>query len=246
MTQTLAAPPSLEQLAAEGPLSLFLDFDGTLVAIAPTHDAIEVPPDMAGGLETLSQRLDGRVALVSGRSLDNLAGHLGPCAVAQAGSHGIDRRLADGSRIGSEAVALPGDVAAALEEFVGGHAELTLETKPHGAALHYRAAPSLEEQVLAHARKVADEAGMVTKRGKFVVELVRPGADKGGAVDAFMEEAAFSGTKPVFIGDDVTDEDGFAAANRRGGFAIAVGERPTQNARYRLATPADVRDWLGL
>ncbi|QYU71248.1 hypothetical protein J4558_01785 [Leptolyngbya sp. 15MV] len=94
--------------------------------------------------------------------------------------------------------------------------------------------------------ELAARHGLKVKRGKFVAELVRPGADKGAAVRAFMAEMPFAGSRPVFIGDDVTDEDGFAAASEQGGLAITVGPRDSRLARFGLADPSAVRDWLGL
>jgi trehalose 6-phosphate phosphatase len=93
---------------------------------------------------------------------------------------------------------------------------------------------------------LAARHGLAVKRGKFVAELVRPGADKGAAVRAFMSAPPFAGAMPVFVGDDVTDEDGFAEAMRHGGLAITVGPRDSRLAAYGLADPSAVHHWLGL
>ena len=123
-------------------------------------------------------------------------------------------------------------------------AGLLYEHKAHGAALHYRTQPGLEGRAHDFAAELAKTHGLAIKAGKCVVELVWPGADKGGAVDLFMAQSAFAGATPVFIGDDVTDEDGFAACQHHGGFGIAVGERPSAGARYSLETVKDVHAWL--
>ena len=240
------APPSLEDLSSRSPISLFLDFDGTLVEIAPGPEDIIVPPTMSAGLEALSQRLDGRLALVSGRSLDNIASHLGPTRVARSGSHGAERRYADGSLLGEAPGGIPAEAVEAIADFASANAGVEIERKAHGAALHYRAAPDTEPAVLALAQGLAGQHGLATKRGKCVVELVRPGADKAGAVNAFMQVPLFAGSMPVFIGDDVTDEDGFLACGTHGGFGIAVGERPSDNARFHLPSPEKVHEWLRL
>jgi len=241
----LPPPPELDTLLAGEPIALFLDFDGTLVDIAPTPDGITVPANIGERLAALSERIGGRLALVSGRSIDDLEAHCGPLHVACAGSHGAARRAADGSPLGEAALPLPDEAIAAVESFAAANG-IRYEAKAHGAALHSRAVPEREEACALFMDELAEKHGLMVKRGKRVAELVRPGADKGGAVLAMMAETPFAGTVPVFVGDDVTDEDGFAAARELGGFAVAVGPRPTENARYGLADPTAVHHWLGL
>jgi trehalose 6-phosphate phosphatase len=242
---TLPPPPPLPDLSREGPLALFLDFDGTLVDLAPTPDSISVGATLADDLASLSERLDHRLALVSGRAIPDLQRHLGPLRVARAGSHGIARELADGTLLGEVPAPLPEEATQALRDFAaaGGFA---LEQKPHGAALHYRSDPALEPAGLAFAHDLAGRHQLEVKRGKSVIELVRPGVSKEGAVRAFMQVAPFAGAMPIFVGDDVTDEDGFRAADALGGFGILVGDRTPTRARYQLPDTAAVHDWLGL
>ena len=241
----LAQPPGLAGLRSGRPVALFLDFDGTLVEIAPTPDAIVVPPGLAGQLERLDAALGGRLALVSGRALDNIAQHLGSPAIARAGSHGASCLLADGTRLGAEPQALPAVVLDSLAAFCGDH-ELEFERKQHGAAIHYRSSPELEARARGFATGLAEEHALATKFGKCVVELVRPGAGKAGAVQAFMAQAPFTGALPVFVGDDVTDEDGFRAVAELGGFGIKVGEGSETLAQYGLQSVAEVHAWLEL
>ncbi len=241
----LRPPPPLSSLHARCAPALFLDFDGTLVPIASGPDAIEVPHDLADRLEVLANRLDGRLALISGRGLDDIEQHLGPIAVARAGSHGAHRLAANGDTLGNNPQPIHPDALRAVEELAAHHDAL-LEHKAHGAAIHYRTDPSRGPAIESAARAIAAAHDLCVKNGKCVIELVRPGAQKGDAVDAFMATAPFTGTMPVFIGDDVTDEDGFLAARRHGGFGIAVGERPSKNARYALASVKDVHEWLNL
>ncbi|WP_126172487.1 trehalose-phosphatase [Altericroceibacterium xinjiangense] len=244
-TKPLNTPPSLDQLRGEGVLALFLDFDGTLVDLAATPDGIQIPEQLSDRLGRLRDTLGGRLALVSGRAVTDLERHLGPLTIARAGSHGAARMRADGSRIGEDAQALPPAVNAELAHFAQS-AGFDLESKDHGAALHYRRDPSLEQRGLDFVHDLADRHELAVKRGKFVIELVHRGADKAGAVRAFMAEPPFAGATPVFIGDDVTDEDGFAAAEALGGFGIVVGDRTPTRARYRLDSPQAVHDWLAL
>ncbi|MBX7495452.1 trehalose-phosphatase [Qipengyuania sp. 6B39] len=240
---TLPSPPSLHELLARGPVALFVDFDGTLVEIAPDPDAIRVPRTLAANIVGLRDRLGGRLAIVSGRALRDLEGHTGPLDVARAGSHGAHRVHADGAIAGSEPPALPEAVVEQLQTFAASQG-LRYETKAHGGALHYRSRPECEDAVQAFANRIAGDAGLVVKRGKAVAELVHPGADKAGAVRAFMALEPFAGATPIFIGDDVTDEDGFAGAIEFGGFGVAVGERISDKARYRLDSVTAVHNWL--
>lgn len=241
----LLPPPPLADLAAQTAVALFLDFDGTLVPIASGPDAIEVPLGLAGNLEVLSRILSGRLALVSGRSLDDLTRYIGGPAIYRAGSHGAARQTPAGAWLGEPPKALPAAAIAAIEEFAA-HKNLHFEPKSHGAALHFRARPELAEEAAGFAQELAGDHGLQVKHGKSVVELVRPGGGKDGAVRTFMAEPAFAGAMPIFVGDDVTDEDGFLAAADLGGFGIAVGERISSNARYHLENVKDVHEWLKL
>lgn len=241
----LPPPPPLERLLEKREIALFLDFDGTLIDLAHAPGAIVVPGDLSPRLRALAERLDGRLALITGRSLDDLAGHCPIDGIACAGSHGEDRRDAAGNAIGDPATAMPDGAFDALHS-AARDLGLALEAKPHGAALHFRADP--ERGAAAHelADRVAERFGLATKHGKRVVELTRPGADKGGAVRAFLGLPAFAGAMPVFVGDDLTDEDGIAASIEAGGFGILVGDRTPTGARYRLPDVPAVYQWLSL
>lgn len=241
-TATLPAPPPLLEL---GEPAMFLDFDGTLVDIAATPDAIAVPERLAARIAALAGRLQGRLALVSGRALSDLERHLGAVDLCRAGSHGIDCRRADGTLLGLVPAPLPGAVVAALSAFAEERG-LVFEPKKHGGALHYRQKPHAGGPARVFAEGLARRHGLGVKAGKSVIELVWPGADKGRAVRAFMQEPGFAQALPVFVGDDLTDEDGFAAAEEFGGFGIIVGERRDTLARFRLSGVEDVHQWLQL
>ena len=241
----LPAPPSLTSLLESGPHALFLDFDGTLVPIAPRPGDIDVPGDLAQRLERLGARLEGRLALVTGRALDDLERHLGHVRIARAGSHGAARYLADGTRLGAAPGGLPDDAIAELRQYAQDNG-LLYEAKQHGGALHFRGQEAKREATLDYAADVAARHDLKMTSGKGVAELVRPGADKGAGLRAFMATAPFADSTPVFIGDDVTDEDGMRAAIEFGGFGIAVGERDSKAARYHLPGVPAVHDWLAL
>lgn len=244
--QTLSDPPSLGDLARDNPVALFLDFDGTLIDIAPTPDSIVVPEGLAGSLLRLSEMLSGRLAIVSGRSVADIRRHLGRIAIACAGSHGVERFNADGTPAGPTVQPVPTEVTRALRDFARAREGLSYEDKSYGAALHFRARPELGEQAIAHAAKVANDAGMSLKHGSCVVEVVGKDVAKSAAVHAFMAAEPFVGATPVFVGDDLTDEDGFQAAGEFDGFGIVVGGRAGTRARYRIDGPQGVRRWLGI
>ena len=235
-------PPPL--LATLGRVALFLDFDGTLVPIADEPGAIAVPGNLAERLAARDASLDGRLAIVSGRSLSDIATHLGAPPIFRAGSHGSHIAAPDGRELQS-AAAIPADVKQSLRQYAARHG-LYFEDKPHGAGLHSRKMPDRFDAMAAFGQAVADEAGLACKVGKQVIEIVQPGTGKDGAVRLLMEQAEFRGATPVFLGDDITDEDGFFACEKAGGFGIAVGERPSEGARYRLDGVKEVYEWLQL
>jgi len=238
-------PPPLASMLNGGPVALFLDFDGTLVELAPGPDAIEPIHDLAVRLQRLAERLEGRCALISGRAVVDIERHLGMLPTAAAGSHGSDRRGADGQALGPGPTGLPLDIESRLRHFAGEN-DLEYEHKPHGGALHYRRNPELGEQTRDFAKDLAGECGWAVQEGKFVIELVAEQAGKGEAVLAFMSEPPFSGARPYFIGDDLTDEAGFRMCEGLGGAGVLVGNRDNTSARYRLKDVEAVHDWLDL
>ncbi|MBC2776048.1 trehalose-phosphatase [Parasphingopyxis marina] len=240
----LCARENFSSEALAGNISLFLDFDGTLVPLADHPDAIEPAPGLAPLLERVGIRLDGRLMLVSGRTIADLDSHLGDHRLALYGSHGMERRLPGKPR---EDMAEAGDLVAlraAVDEAVDALPPLLIEEKRFGLALHYRQAPEAEGAVLQIAEDMAKRFGMAVKLGKMVAELLPRGFDKGSAVEAAMALSGFAGTTPLFVGDDITDEDGFLAAQRLGGTGILVGDRIGSAATAALPDTGAVLDWL--
>ena len=206
-------------------------------------DAAPVDQRLRILLGDLAIRLDGRLAILSGRSLDDLTARLGLGPVPMAGSHGLERRSAGG--IVTRA-AVPPELARATDAartFAVAHG-LLLETKAAGVALHYRDARHAEAAVDAFARLLAADTGLYLQSGNCVRELRVPGADKGDAVRAFMAEPPFDLGRPVVVGDDLTDEHAFEAATALGGSAILVGDARQTAAGYRLPTVEATLDWL--
>lgn len=241
----LPAPPPLEHLLSTGRPALFLDFDGTLVELAPTPDSIRPLGDLSHRLGALAERLEHRLALVSGRALADIERHIGPLPIAGAGSHGADVRAADGAALSLPAGEFPAAIEREMRTFAHEHA-IDYEAKPHGGALHYRSRPALEALVHDFAQLLAARHGWKAQAGKCVVELVKGDADKASAVHMFMKSPPFAGAYPVFVGDDLTDEAGFAACRAFGSHGILVGDRAYTAAGYRLPDVASVHAWLGL
>jgi trehalose 6-phosphate phosphatase len=235
----LPPPPALPDDAA-----LFLDFDGTLVELAETPAAIRVPPGLGPLLDRRRRRLRGRLAIVSGRSLADLERHLPAAGIAFSGSHGLELKLADGTALPLSVPLGLDDVRVQVERFAGPTPGLVVEEKPAGIALHYRLAPDAAQRVEAFMTSLAKKRGFAVQRGAMVVELRPSGATKGDALKAFMTEPEFAGARPWFVGDDLTDEHGFAAAAALGGAGILVGPMRDTTARYRLDSARAVRDWL--
>ena len=224
--------------------ALFLDLDGTLAPIMPRPDDVGPDPRRARILTRLRAAFEDRVAIVSGRALSNLDFILCDGVTAIGAVHGLVRRTADGRVLEREPHAGIADARRMLVELAHCERGLLFEDKGLSVALHYRNAPACAEAVIEAGERLSQATGLVLQLGDMVVELRTPGADKGAAVAAFLREAPFLGAKPVFIGDDLTDEDGFAAASRLGGFGVLVGEpRPTA-AQFRLADTEAVFAWL--
>lgn len=238
-TSDLPPPP-----APSSDWAWFLDVDGTLIDIAPTPSAISIPQELPPLLAELSRQHGGALALVSGRSLDNLEELVAPFTPPAAGLHGIERRTAVGAVVRPHPPAGIDDIRrrlAAAEHWTG----VLLEDKGLTLAVHYRQAPDREEECRRLAAEVAaDHPDFAVIHGKMVVEVKPKGWDKGAAVRAFMAEPPFAGRVPVFVGDDVTDEFGFVAANDLGGLSVLVGDLRDTRARFHLPDIEACRTWL--
>lgn len=235
----LKPPPSL--LAGA---SLFLDFDGTLVELAEAPDAVRVDDGVRLLLARLQCKLGGRLAVLSGRALTDVRSWLHPIPLAVGGSHGLE--IAHAGEPGTAIDPMPGLAATVLRlrELAAEKAGVLIEEKPGGVAVHYRQAPHAEAVCIETAARLAADTGMSLQHGKMVVELKAAGVSKGEALKAFMKAPRFAGTKPICVGDDLTDEEGFAAASALGGAGILVGSPRATQAVYRLDDVSDVRRWL--
>ena len=227
--------------------AIFLDIDGTLLEHVERPDAVRPDPALSKLLIELHEATGGALALISGRPVAELDALFAPLRFPTAGQHGIERRDADRKVHQHTFPVEPLRRAARqLGEFAARHAGLLLEDKGHSLALHFRLAPELAgiaREALANAlATLGPEFEM--QAGKLVFEIKPGGRDKGTAIEEFMAEVPFAGRLPVFVGDDTSDEYGFANVNRMGGHTIKVGPGPS-TARWRVADAAAVRKWLG-
>jgi len=234
------APPQLDLAKT----SLFLDLDGTLAPIEETPDAVGPDPARSAVLRRLGQALDGRLAILSGRGLEDIDRILDEAVPAAAGLHGLERREPDG--ILDRTPPHPGLVEAGqvFDGLARAQFGLLVERKRASVALHYRKTPQCGPAVLEAARRLSREHGLYLQEGRMVAELRTPGPDKGEALGAFMARPPFSKGRPMMIGDDLTDEDAFQAAIALGGEAVLIGPARPSHARWRLASPAALLTWL--
>jgi trehalose 6-phosphate phosphatase len=225
---------------------LFLDVDGTLLDIAATPDSIQVEPGLHDLLARLRAVLDGAVALVSGRPIVELDRLFGPHRWAAAGVHGLERRDSIGrwhSQNGFD-VATVARARERLQQLSGRLPGTVFEDKGLAVALHYRQVPHVEGQVRSEARSIMRAVGgrLVLLEGRMVIELRPAGSTKADAIREFLNEAPFKGRRPIFIGDDVTDQTALDAVERIGGLSVAVGDHV--RAMLQVAGPRDVRVFL--
>ena len=241
-------PPPLDPSSA-----LFLDVDGTLLEIAARPDLVRVPQGLPALLDRLATERDGALALVSGRKLADLDRLLRPWRGAAAGLHGLDIRRPDGTLLqrgpacDAEARSALDRARPRLQAWAADAPGVLLEDKGWSLAMHYRNAPEHADEIARLADCLVHQSGeaLCLLPGKMVVELLPHGAGKGGAIAALMAAPPYRGRRPIFLGDDVTDEHGFAEVNRRGGLAVRVGEAVGQTqAGYRLPSIAAALDWL--
>lgn len=237
---------SLAILAKAAESAFFLDVDGTLLEIAARPADVVADEALRRLLAVLRAETGGALALVSGRRIDDIDRIFFPLRLPCAGLHGAEIRFADGARTEACRIDGPAMERARLScrDFAAAHPGVILEDKGAALAVHFRQRPELAGQVHDLVGDLARD-GLVVQAGKMVAELKDARATKAKAIEVFSETPPFTGRKPVFVGDDLTDESGFRFVNDRGGISIRVGlpEIPTE-ARYCLRDPAHLRDEL--
>lgn len=239
-------PPPLDPAMA-----LFLDVDGVLLEFAAAPDAVRVAPGLVDRLQALHRQLGGALALVSGRAIADLDQVFAPARLPCAGLHGLQRRHGTTESIDVPVARGNGRILAALIDaacrVARHHPGVIAEDKGAALALHWRQAPEAASELLELAQTALRQLpDYRLQRGNCVVELRPDFADKGNAIAAFLQESPFAGRLPVFLGDDLTDEDGFALVNSRRGASVLVGTREPSAACNGLADVAAVHAWLGV
>ena len=219
--------------------ALLLDVDGTLLDIAPRPDLVVVPPALIASLEALRRRLGDAVAVVTGRTVEQVDALLGAAVFAVAGEHGGALRHAPGQAlVRPDLASAPAAWLDAAARLAAAHPGVLLERKTHGFVLHYRAVPAAGPALRVALESLLAPAGsaFALLPARMAWEVRPRGADKGSAVRALMAREPFVGRVPVFVGDDITDEDGIAAAATLGGIGLRVPEA--------FGDAAGVRRWL--
>ncbi len=240
LTVNLPAPAPL-RLART---ALFLDLDGTLAPIAARPQDVGPDPRRTRLLTRLDVALDGRLAVVSGRALEDIDRILEGRVACVSAVHGLVRRDRDGSLHAPDPHPGLAPARAALRAFARADPGLIVEDKGASVALHFRLARPRALDARDLARRLAAETGLALQEGDMVEELRTPGPSKGDAIRDFMNTQVFHGATPTFAGDDATDEHGFAEVARLGGFGVLVGRPRDTHARFGLRNVEDVLAWL--
>lgn len=228
--------------------ALFLDIDGTLLDLATRPDAVLAPEGLLGTLARAVGKLEGALALVSGRTIDEIDRLFSPLLLRASGVHGAQIRFEPGGpiEIAPAAVELPPLLAAALSRTLVGFPGILIENKGFSFAIHYRLNPRIAPYLRGALQGLlANDAwrGLEIEDASYAFEVKPPSFDKGKAIARFLTRPPFRGRTPIFVGDDTTDESGFAAVTARGGHAYAVG-RPRSGASGFFESPRTVREWL--
>jgi trehalose 6-phosphate phosphatase len=225
--------------------ALFVDIDGTLLEMAPTPDAVSVPPALLGVLEELVARLGGAVALLTGRRIASADRLLRPLRLIASGVHGTELRAERNGRICMLAPPLPPAIVTKVDALGGIADGILVERKGAGMAVHYRHAPHLQGRLAAEVSAiVASCPGLVVREGRMVLEIGPSGYSKGSALALLNARAPFAGRRPVMIGDDVGDESALAEAERRGGVALRVAGEHFSGAMADFEGVRAVHAWL--
>ena len=227
--------------------AFLLDIDGTLLDLAPTPREVWVPPGLADTLRALHDRTEGALALVSGRSLNDIDLIFAPDSFPAVGGHGAEMRVAiDSEAVATHAPPMDKELKRRLAAIAKLSPGILLEDKGYSLALHYRLAPHAEKAIyeaVSLIRADLPNAPIEVLPGKCVCEIKQSGFDKATGVRELMGHEPFRGRYPIFIGDDVTDESVFAAMPDLGGIAFSVGRR-AQGVAGHFDEPSDVREWL--
>jgi trehalose 6-phosphate phosphatase len=228
-------------------IAILLDIDGTLLDLAPTPREVWVPPGLSNTLNRLLEKTSGALAMVSGRSLNDIDLIFAPDQFPAVGGHGAEMRLgADSEAVATHAPPMDGELKRRLAAIAKLSPGILLEDKGYSLALHYRLAPHAEKAIfeaVSLIRADLPNAPIEVLPGKCVCEIKPSGFTKATGVRELMTHEPFRGRRPIFIGDDVTDESVFAMVPEYGGLAFSVG-RHVQGVAGYFGEPREVREWL--
>lgn len=226
--------------------ALFLDLDGTVLEIAAEPEGVVVPAALADTLRLLEGRLDGALAVLTGRPIADVDRLLNPMAPIAAGIHGAELRTQPGGTVRLLANAVDATIVEAVRHLAGTVDGALVELKPASVALHYRRAPQAEAQIELALNNIVARGPkhLILCRGRKVFEIVPRHVSKGAALEAFMNLPPFVGRRPVMVGDDVSDLSAFAAAVALGGRTLKVAGELFSREHADFASPAAVRSWL--
>jgi trehalose 6-phosphate phosphatase len=242
-----AGPAAREPALRLDQSAILLDIDGTLLDLAPTPREVWVPPDLSTTLNRLLTRTSGALALVSGRSLNDIDLIFAPEQFPAVGGHGAEMRIsADSEAVATHAPPMDKELKRRLAAIAKLSPGILLEDKGYSLALHYRLAPHAEKAIYAAVSLIRADlpnAPIEVLPGKCVCEIKHSGFNKATGVLELMTHEPFRGRRPIFIGDDVTDEAVFGIMPDLGGLAFSVGRRAKGVADH-FDEPRDVRNWL--
>lgn len=227
-------------------IALFLDLDGSLIDIAPTPDDVVIPAGLADVLAAATLRVNGALAILTGRPMLDVDRFLAPLVPIAAGVHGAEMRVVPGGAIERRAGPIEQAVVDAVRDLARQEAGTIVELKPASVALHYRLAPTSAARLETALQRILDDGldHLILARGRQVLEIVPRHISKGAALEAIMGLPAFAGRRPIMIGDDIPDVSAFEAALRLGGSGLKVAGEQFSLAEADFAGPADVRAWL--
>lgn len=226
--------------------ALFLDIDGTLLGVAPTPDAVKVPAGLIPALEAVVERMDGAVAVLTGRRVADADRLLAPLKLISSGVHGTELRSEPGGPVAELAPRIPSSIIQAMNNISHLAAGILIEQKGSGVAVHYRKAPLARKALQSEVAAIiaASSYHLALREGRKVLEAVPTGFTKGTALRWLIEQPPFKGRLPVMVGDDVGDECAFEEAERLGGLGLRVAGEHFARATADFSGVADVRVWL--
>ena len=227
-------------------IALFLDLDGTIIDIAPTPEAVIVPPELTATVAGLSRGLAGALAIITGRPMSDVDRFLHPLRPVAAGVHGAELRLAEGGPVTFDAEGLDDNLVEAVKRLEGIASGILVEPKGRSIAVHYRQAPAAGDALMSALEPIlaSYDDRLVLCPGRKVLEIVPRRISKGGALATIAALPAFGGRRPVMIGDDTSDVSAFAAATSLGGVGLKVAGESFSSGEADFRGPSAVRSWL--